>query len=485
MESIWKKLSEASAEGKSEKRTIPDRRQWDVIIVGAGMAGLLTGYYLKERGKDVLIVEADEIASGQTGKTTAKITSQHGLKYAGLIKKIGRKKAELYARANEAAIEEYERLIKKHGIDCGFERLPAYLYSLENEAQLYEEAEAAKSLGIDAEFTKETELPFAVAGAVCFQNQAQFSPLLFVRQIARQLQILEHTKVLRIRGNKVFTKDAVMTADKIIVATHYPILNVPGFYFVRQHQERSYALALSGCERIHGMYYGVDKTGLSIRMAGDMLLLGGGASRTGENTKGGAYEFLERAAKRYFPKGEEVCRWSAQDCMPHDGVPFIGKYSLFTPRIFVVTGFQKWGMTTAMIAAMIMREELCGGKSPYHTLFRPQRIYLRAGIGKLFTDIGMSVKGLLKGLLHRPGKEAAALEKGQGEIVLFGGKRYACYKDETGEIHKIPAACPHLGCELTWNPDEKSWDCPCHGSRFDMDGNLLDNPAIHDAKKTG
>lgn len=416
---------------------------WDVVVVGAGMAGLLVAYYLQEEGKKVLVLEANEVASGQTGRTTAKITSQHGLKYSQLNQSVGVEKARMYAQANEGAIREYERLIHKKGIECQFERVPAYLYTLQDAEPLKEEAKIAASFGIDAFFTQEVELPFPVAGAVCFRNQAQFFPLEFVKHIATELEIREHTKVIAIKGNKVITETSEMTAEKIVIATHYPIRNVPGFYFLRQHQERSYVLALSGCNKIKGMYYGIDEDGLSFRQEGDVLLLGGSSCRTGENTCGGSYDFLVQAAEKYFPGYKEENRWAAQDCMPHDGIPFIGRHSMFTPNLYVVTGFQKWGMTTSMIAAMILRDELCGRENPYRKLFTPQRINFRASIGNLLTDVSVSVKGLCKG--------------------LFGKKSLRC---------------PHMGCELVWNPDEKSWDCPCHGSRFDKNGKLLDNPAM-------
>lgn len=452
MESLWRKQTNMSA-ASSDKQSTPDPGQInyhrDVIVIGAGMTGLLIAYYLKEEGKNVLVLEADVIASGQTERTTAKITSQHAVKYSKLIKKVGIDKARMYAQANELAIREYERLIQSKGIECQFERLTAYLYTLQEKALLEEEAKAALSLGINASFIKDTELPFSVEAAVSFGNQAQFSPLEFIRHISAELDILEHTQVTSVKGNQVMTKNGTFSADKIVVATHYPLLNVPGFYFLRQHQERSYVLALSGCKKIEGMYYGIDQGGLSLRQAGDVLLLGGSGHRTGQNEYGGAYDTLLRAAKQYFPEGKEVTRWSAQDCMPHDGIPFIGKYSIFTPNLYVATGFQKWGMTTSMVAAMLLRDELCGIENHYRELFRPQRMNVRAGMGNLFIDIGMSVKGLVKGL---------------------------CYR-----LQKKPY-CAHMGCALTWNPDEKSWDCPCHGSRFEADGKLLDNPAKKNAK---
>lgn len=419
------------------------RKHQDVIVIGAGMTGLLTAYYLKEQGKQVLVLEANEIASGQTGRTTAKITSQHDLKYKKLIKQIGIKRARLYAQANEAAIDEYEKLIQSQNIDCQFERLTAYLYTQEDKRVLWEEAQVAAYLGIDTFFSRESELPFSVSSVVGFRNQAQFSALEFLKHIAKELEILEHTKVIKIRGNRVITKDKVMTADKIVVATHYPIRNIPGFYFLRQHQERSYVLALKGPAKLKGMYKGIDENGISLRQAGEYLLLGGSSHRTGKNTVGGAYDFLKHMAERYFPEWEEAARWSAQDCMPHDGIPFIGKYSIFTPNLYVATGFQKWGMTTSMVAAMILRDEIRGRKSPYSELFCPQRIHIRAGMANFLMDVGESAMGLMKGLFCKKGPR-----------------------------------CPHMGCELVWNPDEHSWDCPCHGSRFEEGGKLRDNPAI-------
>ncbi len=442
MESLWreqtKKIIAKAGDEKSENQNI----HWDVIVVGAGMAGLLIAYYLQEKGKQVLVLEAAEIASGQTERTTAKITSQHDLKYSKLMKKVGVKKAKLYARANEEAISEYERLIQKLGIECDFRRCSSYLYTQQDKKVLWEEAQAAVYLGIVASFKRELDLPFPVTGAACFHNQAQFSPLEFVKHIVAKLEIWEHTKVLKISGNRVITHDKVLTADKIVVATHYPIRNVPGFYFLRQHQERSYVLALSGCDKIEGMYKGIDKDGISLRQAGEYILLGGSSHRTGKNKTGGAYTFLEKKAKEYYPGCRVEAMWSAQDCMPHDGIPFIGKYSIFTPNLYVATGFQKWGMTSSMVAAMILKEELCGKKSPYSEVFCPQRLNFRAGTKDFLKDVGESVMGLTKGIFHMKGPR-----------------------------------CPHMGCELVWNPDEHSWDCPCHGSRFEEDGKLRDNPA--------
>ena len=456
MESLWRKQTKPLVSKPEAVSIQSEENHWDVIVIGAGMAGLLIAWYLKEEGKKVLVLEANEIASGQTERTTAKITSQHGLKYSKLIESVGIRKARLYAQANERAIREYEKLIQEQEISCQFERVPAYLYTKQKEELLKEEAKAASSLGIDAFFTKETELPFAISGAVCFRNQAQFSPLEFVRHICAKLETLEYTKVIAVRGHRVITENMTLTADKIVAATHYPTFNVPGFYFLRQHQEKSYVMALRCEKTLDGMYYGIDENSLSFRSAEGALLLGGGEHRTGkclcqlpeeEKTNYG-YTFLKKAVARYYPELKEIAHWSAQDCMSHDKIPFIGKYSHFRPYWFVATGFKKWGMTSSMVSAMILSDCISERISGFEKTFSPQRLLIRAGMKDFLVDVVESIMGLSKGLFSKKERR-----------------------------------CPHIGCRLEWNNEEDRWDCPCHGSGFDKNGELLDNPAQTDIRK--
>lgn len=445
MESIWRKQTGTIKTQICAEEVIKKENHWDVIVIGAGLTGILTAYFLQEKRKRVLVIEADKIASGQTERTTAKITSQHGLKYSTLIRQLGKEKAKQYLQANEAAIEAYEQLIQKHGIECGFERVESYLYTRTNPDLIRKEVEAVAELGMETVYVRETELPFEVEAAVGFKNQAQFEPLAFVQGIAEQLTVLEDTRVTEVKGNWVISKYGILTAEQIVMTTHYPIKNIPGFYFLRQHQERSYAIALRGCTPVNHMYYGIDKDGISIRQDREYLIIGGESHRTGQKNKNCISEFerLENFGRQYFPDGEVAAKWAAQDCMPHDGVPFIGKYSVFTPNLYVATGFQKWGMSTAMVAAKLLCDMLCNKTNPYETLFTPQRLYFRAGIGNLFKDTGVSIKGLVSGLFRKN-------------------------------------RCPHMGCKLVWNETEQSYDCPCHGSRFSEEGNLLDNPAKSD-----
>lgn len=337
MKSIWSKTAHIP-KGKELDGEIYVQN----VVIGAGMAGILTAYMLKKKGEDVIVIEADRIAGGQTKNTTAKITSQHDLIYHEMIKKAGLRKAEQYAEANEAAIKTYEKIIREEGIACHFERLPSYLYTRAEKGQekLRQEAEAASMLGIASHYIEEDEiheLPFKVSGAVCFENQAQFHPLEFITALAERLTIYENARILEVHGHVITTDKGIVTAENIIFATHYPIANIPGFYFIRQHQERSYVLALEGEEvprKLSGMYYGIDEDGLSFRSAEGKLLFGGGSHRTGNKVKNcekAGYSYLREQAQLYYPNAKETAFWAAQDCMPHDKIPFIGKYSIFRP----------------------------------------------------------------------------------------------------------------------------------------------------------
>lgn len=474
MESIWSKTVPIP-----EFPPLSGDLHVQAAVLGGGMAGILTAYRLQEQGVDAVVLEASTVASGQTGGTTAKITSQHNLIYARLIREFGPEKARLYAQANQQAIEEYSRVIEHLGIECRFERRPAYLYATlaEDAPKLKQEAQAARSLGIDAEFTAETELPFPVAGAVRFDGQAQFHPLAFLRAVAGKVRVFEHTAAVKVEGNRILTDRGTVTAEKIVFATHFPFLNVPGYYFARMHQERSYVLALTGVSPLHGMYLGIGENGLSFRSCGETLLLGGGGHRTGENRTGGKYASLRERAAEFFPNGVETVHWSAQDCMPLDGVPYIGKFAASTPDWYVATGFGKWGMTSSMVASMLLSDLIAGKSNPWAEVFSPERFTPSASVKNFLTEGAHAVSGLSREFLAPSRAELEALPPGHGGIVESGGQKVGAYKDEQGQVFLVSTKCPHLGCQLEWNPDEKSWDCPCHGSRFDYRGRLIDNPA--------
>ena len=409
----------------------------DVLIVGGGMAGLLCAYELAQKGIDYTLIEADRICNGVTRNTTAKLTSQHGLCYDKLIRLHGSEAARRYWEANEAAIKEYGKLAKS--IDCDYQTMDNYIYARNDFQRLRMEKAALDSLGIPADLVKVTPLPFPVAGAIRFADQAQFHPLKFAAAIAKDLHIYEHTPAKEFMGNMVTTDGVTIQAKKIIIATHFPLINKHGAYFLKLYQQRSYVLALENAGKLDGMYLDAAENGLSFRKYGDLLLLGGGGHRTGK--QGGGWRELESFARKYYPNGKEVCRWATQDCMTLDGIPYIGQYSKSTPNLFVATGFNKWGMTTSMVAAMILSDLVEGKENPYAYTFRPNRPILRK---QLFLNAAEATVNLLTPTRPR---------------------------------------CPHLGCALKWNKQEHSWDCPCHGSRFDADGMLLDNPATGNLNK--
>lgn len=476
MDSIWSKTTEPQS-----REPLKADLETDTVVIGGGLAGVLIAYFLKQQGIDVCILEAERIGGGQTKNTTAKITSQHGLIYNKLIETLGEAYAKQYATANQQAIEAYETIIEQNQIDCEFKRLPAYLYSVKEDKPLKREAEAAQKLGIPAHFTSETSLPFPVKGSVCFAEQAQFHPLKFLYKIAEKLTIFEHTKVKTVEDHTVITEHGKVTAKHIVFATHYPFPNAPGYYFMRMHQERSYVLALKNAVMLDGMYLGVDQNnGWSLRNWDEYLLFGGGQHRTGENTSGGRYRLLREKAMELWPEATELACWSAQDCMTHDGVPYIGQFSETTPDWYVATGFQKWGMTTSMVAAMLLAEQISGGKHPCSDVFSPQRFTPGASAKEFMKDSVHTVKDLSRRFITPPRCEIDALPNGHGGVVECEGEKVGVYKDSKGTPYVVSIRCPHLGCQLEWNPDEKSWDCPCHGSRFDYEGHLIDNPAQED-----
>ncbi|MFR5865748.1 MAG: NAD(P)/FAD-dependent oxidoreductase, partial [Acutalibacteraceae bacterium] len=301
----------------------------------------------------ILLVEADGIASGVTAHTTAKITAQHGLLYDKLLRRFGPEPAALYLRANERAVAAYRRM--SEGIDCGFETKDNYVYSRAGRAKLETELRALDKLGHPASFVGSLPLPFAVDGAVCFREQAQFRPLDFLASVVRGLRICEQTKVRELEGMTAVTAAGRIRAEKIIVATHFPFLNKHGLYFMKLYQHRSYVCALENAPLPDGMFVDEDEKGMSFRRSGDFLLLGGGSHRTGK--RGGAFGELEAFAARHYPLSRSVYRWATQDCMSLDGVPYVGCYSRRTPDLYVAAGFNKWGMTSSMVAAELLREQ--------------------------------------------------------------------------------------------------------------------------------
>lgn len=409
--------------------------------------------------------------------------------YQKLLKTVGKNQAKQYAQIHQQAIARYRILVEKYHMDCEWRECPACLYAKKAETKrekeqakqwaraLRDEYHAARELGIPAERKKETELPFPVEEALYFPEQACFHPLKFLRVLAEGVQVFENTRVMQAGPHVLVTNRGRVRAGKIVFACHYPFVNRPGYYFLRMHQERSYVVALEGAARMRGMYLGIDREGFSFRTSGNLLLLGGGGHRTGETPCKKPYESLLHRAEQYWPEARKRAQWSAQDCMTLDGIPYIGKFGWGTEDWFVATGFGKWGMTSSMAAALILTDLVCGRENPYAEVFSPQRLHAASSAKTFFRNGIYASAGLLRENVMPPKEQADQIRPGEGGIVEYKGKKRGIYKNEKGQIFVVSTKCPHMGCQLAWNPEEKSWDCPCHGSRFDYQGRLLNEPA--------
>ncbi len=426
--SLWEKTSLPSFPAlKGEVST-------DVLIIGGGMAGLLTAYFLKQAGVSFILAEKDRIASGVTKNTTAKITWQHGLLYQKLAGRFGLSGARLYYEANRNALRRYEALCQT--IPCHFEKKDNYIYSRKNRKKLEKELDTLEKIGAPAFFRENLPLPLSTVGAVGVRNQAEFHPLEFLSGLVKDLPIYENTFVREMKGTDAYTDHGVIHAGRVIVTTHFPFLNKQGGFYLKLYQHRSYVIALENAQDLDGMYLDEEEKGLSFRNYENLLLLGGGSHRTGK--KGGNWEELRRFAKEAYPNAREVAFWATQDCMSLDGMPYIGRYALNSHDFYVASGFNKWGMTGSMLAAELLCGEITGQKHNYEGLFDPARSILHP---QLFLNGAEAIINLLTPTKKR---------------------------------------CPHLGCALKWNAAERTWDCPCHGSRFDPEGSLLENPANGD-----
>ncbi len=431
MDSIWRKT-----ENLPPFETLSNDLSVDVLIIGGGITGLLCAYQLEKAGVRYVLVEAERICSGITKNTTAKITAQHGLIYHKLIARYGTELAQMYLTANQMALREYQNLCNT--IDCDFQMKNNFVYSIDQKELLEREMSALMKLGYTADFYQSLPLPFPVAGAVCFQNQAQFHPLKFLSRIAQGLKIYENTAVKQLTEHTAITDKGRIAAKNIIVTTHFPFLNKHGSYFLKMYQNRSYVLACKNAPLLNGMYLDAEEKGMSFRNYRDLLFIGGGSHRTGK--QGGNWDELEQFSAKYFPASREIGRWATQDCMTLDGIPYIGNYSKHTPHFYVATGFNKWGMTSAMVAAKILADRIVGKRNPYAPVFSPSRS------------------------MFHPQLIVNAFEAAKNLLAIS------------------PRRCPHMGCALKWNAREHSWDCPCHGSRFTKEGKLLDNPSTGDLR---
>lgn len=466
----------------------------DAAIIGGGITGITCAYLLKKAGLTVAILEADYLAQGATGHTTAKITSQHGLIYNKINQQMGREAAEQYASANEQAIREITGIIEGKNIDCDFSPQTAYVYTERDGyvQEIEEEARLAQQLGIEAAVVTKIDLPMQIKAAVSFANQAQFHPRKYLLALAQDIpddnsHIFVQSRVVDIDDEQNYllktAEGKKVYADKVIIATHYPCYNKAGLYFARLFPHRSYVVAVKAQQPYSGgMYITAEEPGRSFRSLptedGELIMVGGEHHKTGQGTDTRQhYQNLAAYAQEVYPESQMQYCWSTQDYLTPDQVPYAGYFLPSTPNLFLATGFRRWGMTNSMVSAMIIRDLIVKGESPWQQVYNPSRQTIAAS-SKTFVVENLNVANqLLKGKLTGA-PDDADIKPGEAKVVMIDGDKVGAYRDEQGTLHLVDTTCTHLGCELTWNAAEKSWDCPCHGSRFSYEGEIIEGPTV-------
>ena len=480
---------------RQEHAQLDGDRSFDVAVLGGGLCGITTAYLLKRDGARVGLVEAGRVGGGATGYTTAKITSLHGQIYTQLKSKFGEDGARTYGQAHEAAIHRIERLVEGLGVECDFRRKPNYTYTASHDQvdSLREEADTARRLGLPATFATEVDLPVPVAGAVRFDEQAEFHPIKYLAGLAGAIpgagsEIFEHTPAVAVEEGSpvsVKTRHGTITAEQVVVATHFPFLDRAGF-FARMHPERSYVVAAPlQSPPPGGMYISADSPTRSIRTTphdgGELLLVGGEGHKVGqEPDTEDRYAALRRWMREHFDVGPVQWRWSTQDPITDDHVPYIGRLHRGAKNVYVATGFAKWGMAHSTVAAMILSDTIAGRENPWADLYDPARVKPLASAKDFLKENINVAKRFVRDRLSHPdtARELDAIAHGQGAIVVVDGDKIAAYRDENGELQLLSPACKHMGCLVTWNAAERSWDCPCHGSRYAGDGTVLEGPTV-------
>lgn len=494
MDSLWldfnKKINQFTS--------LSNETKVDICIIGAGIFGLTCAYYLSNLGFKVVVLEKDDIGEKTTGHTTAKITSQHGLFYDYLINSYNKKFASDYLEANEKAITNIKYIVDKEKIKCDFEYQNSYVYTTNKSELEYikKEESAVESLDFPCEFVTKTGLPFKVEGAICFKNQAQFHPLKYLYGLCNAVsshggKIYTNTVATDIKKNVdstyiISANNYTVKSKFVIIATHYPFINFPGFYFAKMYQSTSYIIAVDTKKNLfNGMYINSSNPIFSYRtvkyQGKELLLIGGGDHKTGQpSCYQDTYGILEQEAKKFYPNCEILYHWNTRDCVSIDKIPYIGQYSPFMPNVFVGTGFKKWGMTLSNIAANIIVNDICGKKNKYKYLFNPSRLNPIKNRDEMKNILVQSTNSLLLNKLKSANIPFEKIQNNSGSIVEINNEKIGIYKKSEGEIYAVKPICTHLGCLLSWNDVDKTWDCPCHGSRFDYKGKNIYDPAFKD-----
>ena len=491
MMSYW---LESTKDNRKEFDKLEKDINTDVCIIGGGLTGLTTAYYLKNSGLNVVLLEKDKLCNHTSGNTTAKITSQHHLFYKYLVDSKGKEFAKQYLKANEEAIKNIETIIKEENIQCDFEYQDSYVFTqkLDEISKIKDEIEALKSIGFDSEFVEQIELPIKILGAIKFKKQAQFHPLKYAIGLVNampNINIYENTKVVELKKEEeryivITEKNYKINCKHVVIATHYPIINVPGYYFLKMYQSMSYLIAIKTNEKsFNGMYINSEEPTISFRRQDDLILIGGNDHKTGAKIDlSNAYKFLEDIAKNMYPDCEIKYRWHTEDCISLDKIPYIGKFSSIMPNVYVGTGYKKWGMTFSNIAGKIISDMILEKINKCQEIFKATRIEPIKNIKEVENMLKETTHSLLLNKLDIPKATIEDIKNDEGKIVEVDGNKVGIYKDKEGNLFAIKPVCTHLGCELSWNNLAKTWDCPCHGSRFTYTGESIYEPSIKNLK---
>ena len=486
--SLWVKTSP-----ETRYRALSGKPSFDAIVIGGGIAGLSAAYLLQRDGRKVAVLEAGRIASGVTGYTTAKVTALHGLIYSDLVERHGAERAAAYATANKTAIDQVRSIVDAEGIACELERQDAYTYAETNEGAeaIRREAIACREIGLDAELAYDVPLPFPVSAAVRLRNQAQFHPRAYCLGLAAAIhgtkgRIYERTIVSdvqeKVRVCHVQTDRGTLSTPTVVVATHLPFMG-DGKYYAKAAPSRSYAMAFPDGESLQGMFISAEPPVRSIRPASAggrrWLILGGESHKVGqENDTEARYTALESWARERLHMWDPAYRWSAQDYVSVDGIPYVGRLSSDHERVFVATGFRKWGMTNGTAAGRMIADLVAGRENPWAMAFDSTRTRFVQSAKKLLTENLNVAKQFISGKLRVNGHTPEELGRGEARIMSVDGETLAVHRDDAGRLHAVSPDCTHMGCRIAWNTAERTWDCPCHGSRFTPDGKVIQGPAV-------
>jgi glycine/D-amino acid oxidase-like deaminating enzyme/nitrite reductase/ring-hydroxylating ferredoxin subunit len=462
----------------------------DVAVVGGGIAGITTALLLKRGGASVAVIEALGIGSGVTGCTTGKVSALQATILSTIRSRHGDATTATYAEASRAAVEKVAALAAEEAVECDLERRPAFTYAAGSDelGSMEDELEAATAAGLPVQRIERPDLPFPVAGAVRLDDQLQFHPVRYVRGLAAAVQgdgshVFEDTRALSAAiGNpcRIRTARGTITAGRVVVATHYPFLD-RGLYFARLKPQRSYCVAarLRAGEPPRGMSINAGSPTRSLRSHRDLLIVGGEGHAAGDtDATPERFRQLEAFAREHWEVDAVTHRWSSQDPVPYDHLPLIGRYAPRSSRLWVLTGFMKWGLTSATFGAMILADLLADRDNPWASTFDPNRLSLRSAHEVAQIGAKFSVDFVADRIRPAQESSAAQVPAGEARVVRDGVGKVGVFRDEAGGVHAVSLRCTHLGCLLRFNSAERSWDCPCHGSRFDVDGEVLEGPAV-------